>query len=425
MKRQLVKPLEPIARRTRCSFLDVVNAYAHPTIVLGYPERLDPARLRHALARVLSDFGAFAGRLVRSRGDWYIEHGIGAAFETAESLDCCSSLGAALRTSHSKLLCPALSPIATLRGKGALFAARLTQTPDGSVLGVTWSHALCDNHSMMLLLRAWSLAYREQPYKRPFDVADREAYLNEHVPMQPSSETQWRILSWPGVLRRLSYMFWMTRSARRVVLDFSWSQITAIHAAAAGDGTVSPGDALCAHVFWTFQRLCRDIGQHFCVTINYRKNFGLPSNLLGNASDFVSTIANPGDGPAAIASALRASIEAFDAGSLTQRELPRLRASRPGLLTAWRLCLGEPASITLGLTNVSRAGHHQLVFATARPTFIHARPTDAPLVGAGMIFSAAGATGLTIDIVLPSKLVESLARERSWMVPTSSFSAAP
>jgi hypothetical protein len=421
MDRHLVNSLQPVARRTRCTYLDSCLKHGWPTIVLGYPERLDPSRLRHALARVLSDFSSFAGRLRYSRGDWYIEHGVGALFESAESNERNETIEAALRTGDTKLVCPRLPVTGTLRGKGPLFAARLTQTRNGSVLGVTWNHALCDNHSVMLLLRAWVLACHEQPYKKPLEVADRETYLNEHVIRQDGSGTKWRVVSWSEFRHFLLQQVRLMRNAKRVAIDFSWSQIAAIHAAATGDRSVSPNDSLCAYIFWTLNALSKNVSSHYAVAYDYRKTFGLPSGLLGNLSDFVTVTAKPGAGPGAIAESLRAGIDAFDAGSLTQRKLQTLKSAHPSILDEMRFWgPGEPGRINLRLTNVSRAGHYKLVFASARPTFVHTRATDIPVVGVGTIFASSREAGLTMDIVLPSHMIKQLARERTWALTAPS-----
>jgi hypothetical protein len=412
MDRQLVKPLVPVKGTTRCSFADGIVVFARPTVVLVYPERLDPSRLRDALACVLSDFGAFAGRLVRADGNWLIEHGVSAAFETAESRENCVALGTAVRVGHSKLVCPVLSDTGALRGKEPLFSARLTQTHDGSVLGITWNHVLGDNHSMLLLLRAWARAYRGEPYDKPLDVPDRDAYLHEHIPHVTHGEAPWRILSWSEYLRSVGYQWSISRDASRVTLEFPWTVLEAIHPAGTSERLVSPGVALCSHIFSMLHRFGDGMSPVLFTSINYRRKLRLPLNLLGNMSHFISVRTNPDDGADAIAAALRASIEAFNGASLARDQLQGLKDSHSGIFDLMRFwAYGEVGRTIISMTDVSRSGYHKLAFESAAPLLNHVRATDVPLVGLGTILASSGGTGLAVDIVLPSKVIERLARE--------------
>ena len=63
MKQIIVRPLERSTRTIRCSTADFILRGFTPRVALAYPTRLDPERLARALARVLSDYSAFAGRL--------------------------------------------------------------------------------------------------------------------------------------------------------------------------------------------------------------------------------------------------------------------------------------------------------------------------------------------------------------------------
>ena len=58
-------------------------------------------------------------------------------------------------------------------------------------------------------------------------------------------------------------------------------------------------------------------------------------------------------------------------------------------------------------------GHHQVAFAS-RPKFVYARGTDFPLVGLGTLFASSEIAGLTLDIVLPKKLVKQLQQSAGW-----------
>jgi hypothetical protein len=381
-----------------------------PKLVLGYSEFLDPLRMRASLSRVLGDFPSFGGRFATKNQELYIKRGFGALLEVAESAETSASLHELVRNGHSRLLCPQLSMIGCTSGRSPLFAARITQTATGSILGITWNHALCDIPSIVLMLHAWSQAYRGEPYKKPLDVADRGAYLEEHVPVSHTKSERWRVLTWPDFLRSLKAR--APRDVRRVFVDFSWSQVSAIHAAGSRLRPVSPGDALTAHILWRLCRLSSDVSPFLWMAMNYRKKFGLPANLVGNYADFVAVRPAASDGPAEIAAQLRSAIESFDASMLTSRELLKFKSSRSLLRDMMRVSpLAEPGRLTVGLSNVSRSGQDRIAFETARPEFTYVRMGDLPIPGVCALAASPNSAGITLDIVLPSKLAEQVSRD--------------
>ena len=416
MKRQLVKPLEQTGRTTRLSAADGLMSLMTPTLALCYRERLDASRLRLALARVLTDYSSFSGRVQRKGGDLFLEHGLGGAgFEVSESSDLSAVLGAAARASHSSLVCPHMSALGMLGGRESLFAARVTHTPDGSVLGVTWNHALGDYHSAMLLLRAWALAYRDRPHDKPLEVSDRCAYLKEMLPEAPSGSLAWRVLSWPEFFRFIHAQFWVARPVQRVALEFSRDEISAIHAAAGCEKSVTAYDALCAHIFLTLRRLLdTQVSPHFAIAINYRKRLGLPANLLGNLSDVVNTKASASDTTATIASALRRRVETFATGPIGQRDLAALKAAYPSALQQMRCStqLSDPYRTNLILSNVGDVGHYELPFGLSAPVFVHARGTNMMAPGFGTIVKSMEGERVTVDMMLPRTLARRVAGER-------------
>jgi hypothetical protein len=172
--------------------------------------------------------------------------------------------------------------------------------------------------------------------------------------------------------------------------------------------------------------MCPDVS----VSVDFRKGFGMSPNTLGNFSDLVHTPVNVGDAPAKVASAVRANVHAFGNGALggtmDHRRFQQLRTSHPGALDMLRFWFfGEPGRGNLRVSNVSRAPYSKLVFAATQPRFVHVRASDVPLVGTGMIFPSPDAAGLTIDIVLPAKVVVRLAEDPSWLHPSPVPGPAP
>ena len=408
MKRQLITPLALHKRTTRCTMMDNLVRLFTPNLVLSYDERLDPERLKRALVRVLADYSEYAGRLSRVDGDLSIEHGTGGAiFEITESTLPNAAFQSRTNANSWKLACPTLSVVGILRGKTPLFAARVTQTPNGSVLGVTWHHTVGDVYSTMLLVRAWALAYRDQPYEKPTEVSDRSAYLSERLPRSSGELTRWRLLSWREVFGVLGY--WLTHPGRRVKLEFSWSEIDAFRAAATRDNPVTAHDALCAHLVLMLRRLDSATRSHLTVAVNYRKRAGLPAILLGNMTDMVSLTVNAGDDAASIASGLRLCINEFATGPLSHHEMLKLRAAHPGALQRLRYWNDYVPGSTVAITSV--LGLQDVVFQATAAACAEARPSTSDSREMNWIYESPDRTGLVVDMWLPSPVADRVDQE--------------
>jgi shikimate O-hydroxycinnamoyltransferase len=130
----------------------------------AYRDTLDPARLRSSLEQTLKDFWPLRSKLVRLS-----EHACtfqpaddGLVFETARSA---AVFGA------TDDVTAFVDSVQTVEGE-PLTKIKLTQTPQGSVLGVSISHALVDGFSYFHFLSSWSRVYHGQ--RLLFPVHQRE-----------------------------------------------------------------------------------------------------------------------------------------------------------------------------------------------------------------------------------------------------------
>jgi hypothetical protein len=127
--------------------------------VFAYGGRIDPDRLRESLRRTLALFPAAGSRLVRVAGEaWGLEPSPeGCVFEVGAS--AATFADAAERVSF-------VDPVETVAGQ-PLARIRLTHTPDGSVLGLAFSHAVVDGFSYFYFLSAWSLLFHGRDVPPP------------------------------------------------------------------------------------------------------------------------------------------------------------------------------------------------------------------------------------------------------------------
>jgi len=130
--------------------LEFAFAYAHP---------LDPDRLAESLARTLALFPPMTSRLVRVSDEAYglMPDREGCVFEATTST--ASFADPATRPGF-------LSPVETREGQ-ALTRIRLSRTPEGSVLGVSASHAVVDGYSFFHFLSSWARVFHGREAEPP------------------------------------------------------------------------------------------------------------------------------------------------------------------------------------------------------------------------------------------------------------------
>ncbi len=150
-----------VTNATTLSPIDLVftGQGAYPLeFVFAYAGRIDPVRLADSLRRTLALFTPVGSRLVRLGESYGLEPcDEGWRFETAEAAAGFD------QTPTRKVF---VDPVETVVGE-PLARIRLTQTPDGSVLGVGVSHAVADGFSYFYFLSAWSRVFHGRDVAPP------------------------------------------------------------------------------------------------------------------------------------------------------------------------------------------------------------------------------------------------------------------
>ena len=134
------------------------------TFAFSYDTQLDPDLLRTALVKTLEHFPTIPSTLIRSGPDTF-------AFRVSPD----RSILEVLQSDESFLsntdIHRYITPVASLEGR-PLSAITLTQTPSGSVLAASCSHALVDGFSYFHFLSSWARISRGDRILRP--ILDRE-----------------------------------------------------------------------------------------------------------------------------------------------------------------------------------------------------------------------------------------------------------
>jgi shikimate O-hydroxycinnamoyltransferase len=146
------------------------------TFALAYGCLLDPASLQASLDEALDGFWPLCSRLVESSPHSYsfrCDEDAGLAIGLAESGD---------PLTESSDPASYIEPVASFPGE-PLARIRLTQTPAGSVLGVSISHALVDGFSFFHFLSSWARLAQGSRILSP--SPDRSALLPDTVNPEP------------------------------------------------------------------------------------------------------------------------------------------------------------------------------------------------------------------------------------------------
>jgi shikimate O-hydroxycinnamoyltransferase len=208
--------------------------------VFAYQDTIDPDRLRSSLERTLEDFWPLRSKLVRlsDHAHAFQPADEGLVFETARSastFDSADDVTAFVDSVH------------TVEGE-PLTKIKLTQTPQGSVLGVSISHALVDGFSYFHFLSSWSRIHHDQRFLPP--VHQREL-------LTPKTSTPRELVTPDEVLTRSGF-FWVGKrhpvardqlSEERLLL--SKEAINELLAEARQDCQISlfPNDVLTAYLW--------------------------------------------------------------------------------------------------------------------------------------------------------------------------------
>ncbi|HKU41165.1 MAG TPA: acyltransferase [Polyangiales bacterium] len=392
-----------VAGDTQCAYGDWMLRYNQASLAWCFRERLDLERLAAALRRVLDDYPMYAGRFEVQPGALRIQHGHDVVLEHVASSESFTTLGAAVDAGRTEVLCPTLSVRRTLAGKHPLFMARLTDTRDGSAIGVTWHHAVGDLASTMPLLRAWGQAYGGAPYVAPPRVPDRAQYLDEHIPDPPDAVSSVRLYSFGEMCSLAGFLM---QRKRRVDIAFSWDEIEHIQASLTRGTFVTASDALSAHVFWVLQQLQPERPpRRLVLAVNYRKRVGLPSNLVGNLLGTICIDVDADAEPASTAAAIRAQLKAYGRQHVEYHPTRRFLVDHPGAIERLRTMPNffDASGRTWLLSNAANNGVYELEFGAARPElFCFATAAAAPMMSA--MFESPKRAGLTMAMYLPAQL---------------------
>ena len=374
------------------------GAGAYPLeFVFAYAQPIDAGRLAESLRGALALFPAVSSRLARQAGLWALEPTpSGCTFETATS-------PIAFADAHSRAAF--VSPVETLEGE-PLARIRLTRTPDGSVLGVSLSHAVVDGFSYFYFLSAWSLVFRGEAVPPPCD--ERSQLAAPSVPGASGCDAD-AVLAGAGLF--------LDTPRRQVPRDrLSWSrrlfprdELRALHAEAQAECPVrlSHNDVLAAGLWrehvprWT--RPSEPLAFLSCPVDVRRVLPGFPGNYFGCAVALASAalpLEQLRETPLPqLARRVRDAVAAVDEARMTRALVTLAALGRDqGLAGFERLHVVHPRAGLL-VTNLSRLPVREIVFDAGPPV---AFDILAPAERCAVVLPAADGLDVRVCAPLPA-----------------------
>jgi shikimate O-hydroxycinnamoyltransferase len=372
---------------------------SHPiTFAFAYDRLIDPAPLRASLEHTLSHFPLLRGKLIGIAEDGYafLPADDGLSFELTQSGESFAD---------TRDLDQFVSPVTSTEGE-PLTRVKLTQTPQGSVLGVSISHALVDGFSYFHVLSSWARLARGQRILEP--AHQREALIPE-PPTRQSPVSAEEVLAQCG-------LFWDEK--RRALPDeppteertlLSKSQIKELlrEAQASCEIPLTNNDVITAYLWKTYVPRWSQAEDnpvtYVTLPFDFRRALkAIPRTFFGCALCFASASldyerlvrAPLGELALLVRQAVGGVNEDYIAGSL--RTLDSLRRQH-GLGVMEGIHVRHPRH-GIAVTNISRLPFQALDFGSGMPSRFQAYTQV--LRGAGIMPAP---DGLEVRVFLPAK----------------------
>ncbi|HEX5120741.1 MAG TPA: acyltransferase [Pseudonocardiaceae bacterium] len=403
----MIRPARPADLVVRCGPTDTMLAGVPVGLAMFFRGTLDIGRLADGLAVALTHVPVFAGRMRRGE-DALLDIECGAGGVPLSVGDVDEPLGDAI----GRVTIARSGYVDQVSDFEPLMRVKVSRLSDGgTVLGLSWHHAVGDMLSFVLLLRAWSAAVDGGPLPDTRVVLDRDAYLDAVLPEQDCGRPGFRLPD-AAESEELNREVGNALAANRTVHGyFGAAEVARMRQKFVADAgrPLSANDVLCAHVTSTIRQLDNDAEDRLLtMPVNLRRPLGLADGAVGNLLGDVQVRCPAGGSPAALAARIRENVSGF-----ADRHL-NLRTNRAFLaaIGADRLpdCvpLGfDPRRRTMTITDWTRFGGYDITFQGHRPALV-TPVANPPLPWLGWFIEGFDGTGVLATMVLPAKLAARL-----------------
>ena len=358
-----------------CSDDDRMHDFLVVPAALFVPGRLDEDALAAGLAEAIGRSPIWAGRVRSPDGPFDIEcDNSGVAFSTAE-VELTLREAVAASTTGAPWMVDVIDPVQVRTERAPLLTVRLSRLADGaSVLGLCMHHAIGDAVTYMTLFRAWSAAIDGKPMVDPPLIADRAAYLDEHVPPGNDRPSLRQVAA--EELAEFRRLLVDDAAKAPVRIHFSGPELERMQKAYSARAGIrlSAINALCGHLMGILRDHDEpgDGSWGVCVPADIRAAAGLEPSLTGNLTSYPTFPFRLGDDPAQLAARVRQAARALAREHIHYHANRRLIASLggPAALRGMLPAGIDPLHRVLAFNDRSGMGIYEVSFAGQTPAYV-------------------------------------------------------
>ncbi|SBS77633.1 hypothetical protein MHPYR_460019 [uncultured Mycobacterium sp.] len=410
---RLIRPLRAERLDIRCNVGDAIVANLATHIVFFFERPLDATALAQALARALSAYPIFAGRMTLAGGRMGIRcRGQGVPF-TSVSSD--RTLTEAIRSTVDDTGIWLVDPVngaAARWGFGPVCKIRVTRlADDATAIGISWQHALGDMQTLIHFMNAWVAAADDKPLAEPLIVEDRAAYLDGQLRPDSARKAGVRCLGLVETARAALYLVKDSPKQRTLSFYFGEDEIAHMCDAFGRRMRLSANDVVCAVMSEALMKADPRVRRrNLAVVVNTRKRCGLDPMLIGNIITTLNIDLHADDAACSIAERIRHNVDHFDDEHCDMR-INQQFLDNAG---AWRAarCVStafNPARWNPLITNLSGFGLYRIEFERTVPSYCTMVMT-LPVAGGGALMEGANGRGLVFQMSLPPEEFEFMSR---------------
>ncbi|WP_326545097.1 acyltransferase [Mycolicibacterium sp. ND9-15] len=406
MPTQLIKPMHVQRFEILCNVGDAIVANLAMNIVFFFERDLDTVVLRRAFARALTNLPIFAARMATGGGPMRIRcRGQGVPLTSVASERTLREAICSVWEDKGSWLVDAVNGVTARWGLSPLCKVRVTHlADDATAIGFSWHHAVGDMQTLMHFMNAWSAAATGKVLAEPLIVADRAAYLDEHLPADGAREPGVRCLRFTEIVRGARYLAREARKQRTLSVCFGDDEIVRMREAYGSRMRLSANDVVCAHICEALMNADEGVARRtLAIVVNARTRCGLDPMLVGNIITTLNLELRRGEPATSIAERIRHNVDHFADQHCDMRANQRF-LDAGGRWRAARCVTAafSPVAWNPIVTNLSSFGVYRLQFEDTFTSYCTVLMT-LPVAGSATLMEGAHGSGLVFRMALPLK----------------------
>ncbi|AFZ24136.1 Transferase family [Cylindrospermum stagnale PCC 7417] len=400
-----------------CSFTDQLIRNIYVSLIFFYRTSVDSDLLIDALQQTLSDFPIFAGVLINTDNNLYIDcNNKGVLFSIRKDDFTLDRVIKELPKVNQKRLVNIIDPKKAILTQSPVMTIQLTYFACGGMtLGVCWHHSIGDMQSFMCFMKAWANKFRKEEYPLPLIVKDRDKYSETNLKKNSNSIPGVRYLNRIELLKTVFCILLGACSRTNLQFYFSENELKNMKQdfLEKTNQNISKNDVLCAYIF----KMISDLDvykekRYLSIVVDYRRRVKIPLNILGNYVTNLNTMIHQKVDPYKLAQTLRESLDNFQKQHLDFFSTKEYIERNGGIekIAQFVPIPIDPLRRNLLISNWTNFGVYNVRFDESYPFFFTSFGDD-KIPWLSKIINGFSNNGFIYSVSLPNKLAKKLIEE--------------